>query len=58
MLAASYVLKGLGALLVLVPLAVEQVPDAAKLVLFCVAVPVGYGAVTLASRSRGDDGGA
>ena len=58
MLAASYALKGLGAVLVLIPLAVEHVPDAVKLALFAAAVPIGYGAVVLASRSRDGDGGA
>lgn len=55
---ASYALKGVGALLVLVPLAVEQLPDGAKLALFGAAVPIGYWASVLAARGRNDDGGA
>lgn len=55
-LALSYVLKGIGALLVLIPLAIEQMPEGAKLALFGVAVPIGYGATVLAARSRNDGG--
>lgn len=56
MLVASYVLKGVGALLVLLPLAVDQMPEEMRLALFGLAVPIGYGAVVLAARGRNDGG--